>query len=64
MDQGTEGETSRSTREIDVLIGDEQQNGKEKKEEKERNKESVPNPATLNQLVLLTTRMDHTVGLF
>ena len=33
------------TRAIDALIGDEEQNGKKK--EKKRNREQVPNPATL-----------------
>ena len=39
------------TREIDALIEDEEQNGKEKIEEKERNNERNPNSGTLNHLV-------------
>ena len=34
---------------IDALIGDEEQNGK--REQKERNREQIPNPASLGHLV-------------
>ena len=36
---------------MNALIGDEEQNGKQKKEEKERNKERDPNSATQDHLV-------------
>ena len=35
----------------DELIGDEERNGNQKKEKKERNRERVPNPATLDNSV-------------
>ena len=36
---------------IDTWIGDEEQNGKQMKEEKERNRERTPDPGTLDYLV-------------
>ena len=45
--QGTEGETSCPIRAMDTLIGDEEQRRKKKK----RNKERVPTPATLDDVV-------------
>ena len=41
---------STPTQAIDALIGDEEQNGKQKKEKK-RNRERVPNPATPDHMV-------------
>ena len=48
---------STPTRAIDALIGDEEQKGEEKKDEKEKNREQAHNPA-------ITARMDHTMGIF
>ena len=36
---------------IDALIGDEEQSGKQRKEQKERNRDQTPNPSTLGHLV-------------
>ena len=40
------------TRTIDALIGGKKQNGKHKKEKKDKNRERDLNPATLNQMVV------------
>ena len=47
MARGIEGETPNPIPATDALIGDEEQNGKQK----ERNRERVPNPPTLDHLV-------------
>ena len=49
-DRGIEGGPLKPIPGIDARIGDEEQNGKQKKE-KERNKERVPNPATQDHSV-------------
>ena len=41
---------STPSRATDALIGDEEHNGKRKKEQKERNRERAPNPITLDHL--------------
>ena len=41
-----------STRPIDALIGDEEQKGKQKKEQKGRNREQVPSPVTMDHSVV------------
>ena len=46
----------------DVLIGDGEQNGKQKKEEKKRNSNLDPRPATME--LPLKTCINHKVGLF
>ena len=46
------------TQPIDALIGDKEHNENQKKEEKGRNRERVPNPATLDPLVVSKIRMD------
>ena len=51
-------------RAINALIGDEEQKGKQNKEVKERNRDRGLNPATLAIWLSLTTRMNHSVGLF
>ena len=52
-----------SSRVIDALIGDEEQNGKQKKEQKERNRDRAPTELHWTILLPFSTRMDHTVDL-
>ena len=74
MDQDTEGKTFTSTQGTLALIEDEEQNGKQKKEEigdegqnrKQKKETGSETPSQLPWTMWLppTTRRDHTVGLF
>ena len=64
-DWSRKGETSYLTQAIDTIIRDKEKNGKQKKEEKNRNREQTPQlsyPGPFGRL--LRPCMDHMVGLF
>ena len=48
-----------TTQAIDILIGDEEQNGKQKREKRERNREAVPQPSYPGPFGHLLLPIDH-----